>query len=116
MDNGRIRMRPFKTAMICEVYSSDEITLSDIEWVLKGLRELCTPPFRIITIKLGDYWVSEEAQKRVFRFDDEVSKVAYVANEQPIRRHALNAQNTYLKNVEVFIRGSIESAYDAIAE
>jgi len=114
MDNGKVRMQQYNTAMIVNAYSSDKITLADIEWVLDSMRMIFTPPLLIILIKSGNYWLTKKAQMRLFEIDDEHIKVAYVSQKSHDTRHAVNAIDTYLQNKEVFICDSIDSAYQAL--
>jgi hypothetical protein len=113
MDNGNVRMQQYNKAMIVEAYSRDKITSADIEWVLESLHSKFKPPFSIIFIKSGNYWLTKNAQLRLY-LDNELLKVAYVVKKRESKHHALNASETYLQNKEVFICDSIDSAYQAL--
>ena len=111
MDNGKIRIWQFNRAEILEAYSSDEITLADIDWVLESLHEKSTPPFLIILVRTGKYRLSIEAKNRLRNTDKDVFKIAFVVKELQNMCHAAGAVYSYLENKDVFICDSIESAY-----
>ncbi len=113
MDNGKIRMQQFNKAMIIEAYASEEVTLTDINWVLENLRICYAPPFLIIVVKSGSYELSPAAKMRLLE-DDDILKVAYVAQRLHNTQYAVNASNSYFQNKKVFICDSIESAYMAL--
>ena|GEM_PF-4411441 len=113
MDNGKIRMQQFNKAMIVEVYSSDEITMADIDWVIETLRICSAPPFRVILVKSGSYYLSDAAKMRLLD-DEHISGVAYVVRKLLSTQYAVRAGNTYLKKKKVFICDSIQSAYWAL--
>ena len=114
MDNGKIRMQQFNKAMIIEGYSSDEITSSDIDWVIETLRICYPPPFHVIIVRSGQYNLSDGARMRLMDENNGIAKVAYVAKRRQNTRYALMASKTYLKNKEVFICDSIDAAYKAL--
>ena len=116
MDNGKIRLWRFNQAEILEAYSSDEITLADIDWVLESLHEKSTPPFLIILVRTGKYRLSIEAKNRLRNMDKDVFKVAYVVKELQNMCHATSAVYSYLEKKDVFICDSIESAYTALTQ
>lgn len=116
MDNGKIRLWQFNQAEILEAYSSDEITLADIDWVLESLHEKSTPPFLIILVRTGKYRLSIEAKNRLRNMDKDVFKVAYVVKELQNMCHATSAVYSYLEKKDVFICDSIESAYTALTQ
>ena len=66
MDNGKIRLQQFRGALICDAYTSDEITLDDIEWVFKKLRENFSLPYLVIVIRSGNYNLTPQAKLRLF--------------------------------------------------
>ncbi len=114
MDNGKIRLWRFNKADILEAYSSDEISLSDIDWVLESLHKKSSPPFLIILVRTGQYTLSVEAKNRLRKEDKELFKVAYVVKELQNMCHAVGAGYSYLDEKDVFICDSIESAYNAL--
>jgi hypothetical protein len=111
VDNGKIRLWRFNQAEILEAYSSDEITLADVDWVLESLYEKSTPPFLIILVRTGKYRLSIEAKNRLRNTDKNVFKIAYVVKELQNMCHAAGAVYSYLEKKDVFICDSIESAY-----
>ena len=114
MDNGKIRIWQFNQADILEAYSSDEITLADVDWVLESLHKKSTPPFLIILVRTGKYRLSIEAKNRLRNTDKNVFKIAYVVKELQNMCHAASAVYSYLEKKDVFICDSIESAYTAL--
>ena len=80
MDNGKIRMQQYNKAMIIEAYACDDITNTDIDWVLETLHICYPPPFLVILVKSGNYTLSEQAKKRLL-YDERISKVAYVSKK-----------------------------------
>jgi hypothetical protein len=62
-------MQQFNKAMIVEVYSSEEITMADIDWVIETLRICSAPPFRVILVKSGSYFLSDAAKMRRAHFE-----------------------------------------------
>ena len=116
MDNGKIRLWRFNRAEILEAYSSDEITLADIDWVLESLHEKSTPPFLIILLRTGKYRLSVEAKNRLRNQDRDLFKIAYVVKELQNMCHAAGAVYSYLEEKDVFICDSIESAYMALTQ
>ena len=114
MDNGKIRLWQFHKAEIMEAYSSDEITLADVEWVLDSLHNISTPPFLIIVVRTGNYRMSLEAKNRLREQDKGLFKIAYVVKELQNMVHAVGAGYSYLNKKDVFICDSIESAYKAL--
>jgi len=116
VDNGKIRLWRFNQAEILEAYSSDEITLADIDWVLESLHEKSTPPFLIILVRTGKYRLSIEAKNRLRNTDKDIFKVAFVVKELQNMCHAAGAVYSYLEKKDVFICDSIESAYTALTQ
>jgi hypothetical protein len=116
MDNGKIRIKRYKQAIICEAYCSDEITLTDIEWFNDSLRKKFSPPFYVIIVKSGDYSISKDAQIHLFNVNKDIAKVVFVANTQQDFQYAESARKTYLQNIGISICDSIESAYEKLAE
>ena len=114
MDNGKIRLWRFNQAEILEAYSSDEITLADVDWVLESLHQKSTPPFLIILVRTGKYRLSIEAKNRLRNTDKNVFKVAFVVKELQNMCHAAGAVYSYLEEKDVYICDSIESAYTAL--
>ena len=106
-------MQQFNKAMIVEAYTSEEVTLADIDWVLETLHICSPPPFLLILVKSGSYSLSSGAKMRLLD-DERISKVAYVSRKLGNTHYAVKASNTYLQNKEVFICDSIESAYKAL--
>ena len=113
MDNGKIRMQQYNQAMIVEVYSSDEITMADIDWVIETLRICSAPPFDVILVKSGSYFLSDAAKTRLLD-DEHISKVAYVVRKLLSTQYAVRASKTYLRGKQVYICDSIQSAYWAL--
>ena len=116
MDNGKIRIWQFNQAEILEAYSSDEITLADIDWVLESLHEKSTPPFLIILVRTGKYRLSIEAKNRLRNTDKNIFKIAFVVKELQNMCHAAGAVYSYLEKKDVYICDSIESAYTALTQ
>jgi hypothetical protein len=114
MDNGKLRLWQFKQAMILEMYSSDEITLSDVDQVLETLNNKTSPPFLVIIVRTGNYRLSQEARNRLREEDNGLFKIAYVVKELKNMCHAVGASYSYLRNKNVYICDSIESAYTAL--
>ncbi|MGD2053527.1 MAG: hypothetical protein PVG45_05410 [Gammaproteobacteria bacterium] len=114
MDNGKLRLWQYKKAMILETYSSDELTLDDIDQVLNSLHERAEPPFLIIVVRTGSYRLSVEAKNRLREEDKRLFKIAYVVKELRNMCHAVGASYSYLESKDVFICDSIESAYTAL--
>ena len=106
-------MQPINKAMIVEIYTSDEVTMSDVDWMIETLRICDAPPFRLILVKSGGYYLSDAAKMRLLD-DQHISKVAYVAKKMLSTHYAVKASKTYLKNKKVFICDSIQSAYWAL--
>ena len=109
-------MQQFNKAMIVEGYTSDEVTLADIDWILESLRICYAPPFLVILVKSGDYSLSADAKMRLMDEGNGIAKVAYVSRKQHNTRYAIKASKTYLKNKQVFVCDSIESAYRALTD
>jgi hypothetical protein len=114
MDNGKLRLWQYKKATIIETYSSDELTLTDIDQLLGSLHEKGTPPFLIIVCRTGNYRLSAEAKNRLREEDNRLFKIAYVVKELQNMCHAVGASYSYLENKNVYICDSIESAYTAL--
>jgi hypothetical protein len=116
VDNGKIRLWQFNRAEILEAYSSDEITIADIDWVLESLRKKSTPPFLIILVRTANNRLSIEAKDRLRKEDKDMFKVAYVVKELQNMCHAVGASYSYLDKKDVFICDSIESAYSVLTQ
>ena len=116
MDNGKLRIKRYKQAIICEAYCSDEITLTDIEWFNESLHKNFPPPFYLVIVKSGDYSISKDAQIHLFNENKDIAKVAFVTNTQQDFQYAESARKTYLQNIDISICDSIESAYEKIIE
>ncbi len=116
MDNGKIRLWQYNRTEILEAYSSDEITLDDIDWVLESLHKKSAPPFLIILVRTGNYRLSIEAKSRLLNEDRDLFKIAYVVKELQNMCHAVGASYSYLDKKDVFICDSIESAYMALTQ
>ena len=114
MDNGKLRLWQYKKAMILETYSSDELSLDDIDQVLEALHEKATAPFLIIIVRTGSYRLSAQAKDRLREEDNRMFKIAYVVKELRNMCHAVGASYSYLENKDVYICDSIESAYTAL--
>ncbi len=114
MDNGKIRLWQFNQAEILEAYTSDEITLADVDWVLESLHKQSSPPFLIIVVRTGNYRLTIEAKNRLRNEDKKLFKVAYVVKELQNMCHAVAAGYSYLSKKDVFICDSIDSAYRAL--
>jgi hypothetical protein len=114
MDNGKLRLWQYKKASILEAYTSDEITLADIDHVLHILNEKSSQPFLLIIVRTGAYRLSMEAKNRLREQDNGLFKIAYVVKELRNMCHAVGASYSYLENKNVYICDSIESAYTAL--
>jgi hypothetical protein len=114
MDNGKLRLWQYKKATILEAYSSDELTLGDVDEVLESLHESAAPPFLIILVRTGSARLSAEAKNRLREEDNRLFKIAYVVKELRNMCHAVGASYSYLESKDVYICDSIESAYTAL--
>ncbi len=110
-DNGKIRIGKYHNAVTCDLYCSDEVTLEDIEWSLKIVKSEFLPPVKVIAIKSGNYWISTEAQMRMFKGFSEISKLAIVVTKTEDVRHAETASYSFLANMNISIVHSLEAAY-----
>lgn len=111
LDNGRIRFRDYKEAIICELYSNDKICIEDINWSLSVVQTKYTPPVKVIAIKSGNYWISTEAQMRMFQGFIEIAKLSIVVTKAEDIRHAKSAEFSFLANMDISITNSVEEAY-----
>jgi sulfopyruvate decarboxylase TPP-binding subunit len=114
MDNGKLRLWPYKKATILEIYNSGELVLLDINTVLASLYQTSKPPYLIIIVRTGNYRLSFEAKIRLLKEKRERFKIAYVVKEPKTMQHAFHASRTYLKRKDVYICDSIDSAYKAL--
>lgn len=111
LDNGKIRFGTHHNAITCELYSNNEITLEDIEWSLKVVQEKFRPPVKVIAIKSGSYWISTEAQMRMFKGFIEIAQLAIVVTKEEDIRHAQSAEFSFLSNMNMVLANSVEEAY-----
>lgn len=115
-DNGKIRFGTHHNAITCELYTNDEITLDDIEWSLSIVQKEFRPPVKVIAIKSGNYWISTEAQMRMFRGFIEISQLAIVVTRAEDIRHTESASISFLTNMNVTLATSIEEAYEKLSQ
>jgi hypothetical protein len=114
MDNGKIRLQQLDRALICEAYTSGELTLDDIEWVFNKLKKNFSPPYLLIIVRKGNYTLSSQAKLRIFIEKHKDLKVAYIVRRPMNLFHANNAKDTYLKGKQVFFCDGIKSAYKVL--
>ena len=114
MDNGKLRLWPYKKATILEIYRSAELVSLDINTVFASLYHTSTPPYLIIIVKTGNYKLSFDAKIRLLKERRDRFKIAYVVKEPKTMQHAFHASRTYLKRKDVYICDSIDSAYKAL--
>lgn len=111
LDNGKIRFGTYHNAITCELYTNDEITLEDIEWSLSIVQSEFRPPVKVIAIKSGTYWISAEAQMRMFKGFSEITQLAIVVTKEQDIRHTESASFSFLANMNISINSSLEEAY-----
>lgn len=114
MDNGKISITNYKGIPVSSIYTSDEITLTDVEWSITTLQNHFPNPTPLIVQKNGDYWISVEAQKRLIFGINQIKEMIIIAENKDQLMDASLAEKSFLMNMPITICTTIEEAFKLI--
>jgi len=110
MERPRLTMELGPEVVYVDARLNDELTLVDLERVLKEVRQHYAFPIDVIWNRAGSYSVSLGVQKAAIEGIPEFRHFVYVVTDRKIRESAEFAVTTYMEAYHTQIAGSREEA------
>lgn len=109
--NPRIKMQPYRDALLCDAHIDDELSLEDLQAIRDEIRLRYSPPMDVIFIRSSSYSVSAEVQSILSSHIEEFRNFVYVVDTPRKRTSAEFAAGSYMQPYNTQIAGSVEEAY-----